>query len=71
MNNESNCNHLSGSSASLYVVFADSKCIVYRDYLVQDCIEKAQELRKLGFDALVFPGYIPDYVPIPEKASFV
>ncbi|MBD2504850.1 hypothetical protein [Anabaena azotica] len=68
MNNSSNYNHFSGGSASLYVVFADSKCIFYRNYMVQTCIEKAQELRKLGFDALVFPGDIPDYIPVSDEA---
>ncbi|MBD2504700.1 metallophosphoesterase [Anabaena azotica] len=67
MNNSSNCNYFSGGSASLYVVFADSKCNLYRNYMVQTCIDKARELRKLGFDALVFPGDIPDYIPVSDE----
>jgi hypothetical protein len=44
-----------GGAACVYVLQAEIFRLVYRDVYVEGAINKAIELRSLGFDALVFP----------------
>lgn len=66
--NQRTFNHFTGTRANLWIVTADLRPAHCFSDWIDNCIQEAKELRQLGFDALVFPGDIPDYVPLKDEA---
>ena len=54
--------------ANLIIVTADIGVTHCFHRNTNSCIDEARNLRRLGFDALVFPEDIPAYIPLKDEA---